>query len=512
MLKQRNTSQKSEKTSAKTTAAQNNAQAAAEQSQSISKTQSHTPKPRELSDVGKVHSSSAIGKNLDEIGWTNASTGLPSSSEKHQYRRHFRRVSKFNPYTIFDSPEWHNSQFTGFYVLFWVVITVLSVRILLMNYLETGSPLQTNIIGTLTEDLTHVALVDFVMYLCLYPVYFGQLLVAKGYVNWYSWGWIVQHIYQAAFLGTFVGYARMQNLPWIAQIFLTLHALVQLMKMHSFAVFNGYMKTLEIKIASNQPKTDLERELIQQATSELEEYPKNLKLHDFFMYTMYPTVVYETNYPRTDRIRWGYAFSKISATMGIFVVMIVVAEQMMHPVAVWANQLRESGSLWERVEGYPLVFLNIFPPFVLLYLLTFYIIWDAILNSIAELTMFGDREFYRDWWNSTQWAKFARDWNVPVHNFLQRHVYSSSRLFLKLSRNQAMTFTFILSSFVHELAMYVIFGRVRGYLLLMQLTQLPMQFLSEVKFFKERPRFGLVMFWFGIALGPSILCSLYLTF
>lgn len=511
MLKQRNTSQERRK---KGSQAETRTKAqAATKAQPANEPQQHdTKEPRELSKVGKVHSSSAIGKNLDEIGWTSVSTGLTSSADKPQYRRHFRRVTKFNPYTIFDSPEWHNSQFAGFYVLFWVIITVLTVRILLMNFLKTGRPLQTNIIGTLTEDLTHVALVDFVMYLCLYPVYFGQVLVAKGYINWSSWGWIAQHIYQAVFLGAFVGYARLQKLPWIAQIFLTLHALVQLMKMHSFAVFNGYMKTLEIKIAANKPKTDLERELIQQATDELEEYPANLTFRDFFMYTMYPTVVYETNYPRTDHIRWGYAFSKIAATLGIFVVMIVVAEQMMHPVAVWANRLRESGSLYERIEGYPLVFLNIFPPFVLLYLLTFYIIWDAILNSLAELTMYGDREFYRDWWNSTQWAKFARDWNVPVHNFLQRHVYSSSRLFLKLSRSQAMVFTFLLSSLVHELAMYVIFGRVRGYLLLMQLTQLPMQFISQIKFFRDRPRFGLVMFWFGIALGPSILCSLYLTF
>lgn len=45
-----------------------------------------------------------------------------------------------------------------------------------------------------------------------------------------------------------------------------------------------------------------------------------------------------------------------------------------------------------------------------MYLLVFYIIWDAILNGIAELTRFSDREFYGPWWNSVTWDQFAREW------------------------------------------------------------------------------------------------------
>lgn len=461
------------------------------------------PETKQREEKPQMVSASSIG-HLD--------SSKLAKEQRPNYRPHFFKTAKYRPYTILDSPEWHSSQFLGFYVLFWVVVTVLVARILLMNFLETGRPLQTHVISILSEELLHVAMVDLVMYLALYPVYFGQLAVSKGYINWESWGWILQHVYQITFLVTFVLYARMQQLPWIAQIFLTLHALVQLMKMHSFAVFNGYMKIVELKVKQNKPRNDFDKIVLEEARKELEIYPKNLTLHSFFMYTMYPTVVYEFSYPRTEKIRWGYAAGKIAATLGVFLCMIVVSEQMMHPVAVWANSLRENGTLLERIQGYPLVFLKVFPPFILLYLLTFFIIWDAILNSIAELSRFGDREFYRDWWNSTDWSKFARDWNVPVHNFLQRHVYTSSRLFLNLSRTQAMFFTFLLSSAVHELAMWVIFGRVRGFLFMMQLTQLPMQILSKLKFFSDRPRLGLVMFWFGIALGPSILCSMYLTF
>ena len=34
-------------------------------------------------------------------------------------------------------------------------------------------------------------------------------------------------------------------------------------------------------------------------------------------------------------------------------------------------------------------------------ILGFFLVFDCILCSFAELTRFADREFYRDWWNST---------------------------------------------------------------------------------------------------------------
>lgn len=473
----------------------------------------------EAKPVVNATASDAVVKEVKKGG-----AGEP---KRVNYRPHFHKTAKFHPHTILDSPEWKNSQFFGFYVLFWVVCAVYHFRILLMNYAETGQLLRRDILDTLLRDLWHVALVDFAMYILMYPVFFLQKLVAAGYINWRSFGWMLQHIYQTLYLVLFVSYARVNDFTWIAQIFLTLHALVQMMKMHSFAVYNGFIKSVSLKadrlessIADRgdsskfdaQLSDSFDKELLAEMKKEVDTYPGNLTLRNFFMYTMFPVVVYEASYPRTDRIRWSYAFRKILATLGVFMVMIVIAQQQMHPVALRAIEIRENYPLEDRLKQYPLVFLEVFPPFMMLYLLTFYIIWDAILNSIAELTKFGDREFYRDWWNSTEWANFARDWNVPVHNFLQRHVYLSSRLFLKFSKIQAMFFTFFFSALVHELAMYVIFGRVRGFLLFIQLTQLPMQFLSELHFFKSRPTLGLIMFWLGVAVGPSFVCSLYLTF
>ncbi|GMM52156.1 sterol acyltransferase [Starmerella bacillaris] len=424
----------------------------------------------------------------------------------------FYQAAMYRPYSVLDSPEWTNSKFFGFYVLFWVAISVSMLRILLLNVFKNGYPLGRNVIATLQRDWWHVGLADLVMYIAMYPTFFMQYAVSKKWVNWKRYGWILQHLYQSAYLVTFVLYARARSFTWIAQIFLTLHCLVQIMKMHSFAVFNGYMFYLKEALENPKIVEKLDKQDLEQYTEQLGKYPKNLTLHNFFMYTMYPTCVYELEYPRTEKIRWGFVFRQVVATLGIFMCMTIIAEQSMHPIAVQASELREHGSLLTRIKGYPLIFMEVYAPFMLLYILTFYIIWHSIMNGIAELSRYGDREFYRDWWNSTEWAKFARDWNVPVHNFLQRHVYTSSRLQLQLSKGSAMFFTFLLSSVVHELAMWVIFGRLRGFLFGLQLMQLPMQLLSNLKFFKSRPTLGLVTFWFGIALGPSILCSLYLTF
>ena len=132
------------------------------------------------------------------------------------------------------------------------------------------------------------------------------------------------------------------------------------------------------------------------------------------------------------------------------------------------------------------------------------------LNLLAELTGFADRGFYSAWWNSTSWDEFARDWNRPVHNFLLRHVYHSSISSFKLSRSTATLVTFLLSACVHELVMWCIFKKLRGYLMGMQMMQLPLVSLARTKWMRGRKTLGNVMFWVGIFTGPSFLCSLYL--
>ena len=126
--------------------------------------------------------------------------------------------------------------------------------------------------------------------------------------------------------------------------------------------------------------------------------------------------------------------------------------------------------------------------------------------------MFADRDFYGPWWSCTDFSDFARLWNKPVHNFLLRHVYHSSISAFKVNKIQAAMITFIILSIVHELVMYVIFGIFRGYLLLFQMSQIPLIMLSRSRFLRGRKILGNIICWFGFISGPSIIFCLYLVF
>lgn len=74
------------------------------------------------------------------------------------------------------------------------------------------------------------------------------------------------------------------------------------------------------------------------------------------------------------------------------------------------------------------------------------------------------------------WDQFARDWNRPVHVFLLRHVYHSSISSMKVNKHTATLITFFLSACIHELVMWCLFNKLRGYLLVLQMCQLPVRF------------------------------------
>lgn len=45
----------------------------------------------------------------------------------------------------------------------------------------------------------------------------------------------------------------------------------------------------------------------------------------------------------------------------------------------------------------------------LLMFVSFFHLW---MNILAELTRFGDREFYHDWWNVSNFGEYWRKWNI----------------------------------------------------------------------------------------------------
>jgi len=89
-------------------------------------------------------------------------------------------------------------------------------------------------------------------------------------------------------------------------------------------------------------------------------------------------------------------------------------------------------------------------PNLYLWLLMFYALFHCWLNVLAELTRFGDRRFYEDWWNAASFGEYWKRWNLPVHHWCLRHVYFPM-LRRGWSKLQSGFTVFLISGLLHEL-------------------------------------------------------------
>ncbi|KAG1880505.1 MBOAT, membrane-bound O-acyltransferase family-domain-containing protein [Suillus tomentosus] len=244
---------------------------------------------------------------------------------------------------------------------------------------------------------------------------------------------------------------------------------------------------------------DLDSELVSTGPEQVR-WPDNVTYRNLAVYQLIPTLVYELEYPRTDRIRPMYIFEKTVAFMGSFALLYTVAECFIIPLTPTPDQ-----SFFRSL-------LDLALPFMIAFLLLFYIIFECICNAFAELSYFADRLFYEDWWNSTSWEEFSRKWNKPVHSFLLRHVYASTRASYGLSRTTAMFVTFFLSAMAHELVMAIVTKKIRMYLFLMQLVQIPLILVSRAPVIQRNKLMGNVVFWLGLYAGFPLLCVAYVAY
>ncbi|KAG8427570.1 Sterol O-acyltransferase 2 (Sterol-ester synthase 2), variant 2 [Metarhizium acridum] len=134
-------------------------------------------------------------------------------------------------------------------------------------------------------------------------------------------------------------------------------------------------------------------------------YPNNLTFLGHYEWIPLPTLVYELEYPRSQGISWKYVAEKLVAMVGVLFVLNQVAQYSIYPVVMKTVQMKENGlPLAARFREFPLLLLDLIFPFMMEYLLVWYLIWETILNVLAELTYFADRSFYDAWWNSGMFA------------------------------------------------------------------------------------------------------------
>ncbi|CAH8381098.1 unnamed protein product [Eruca vesicaria subsp. sativa] len=124
------------------------------------------------------------------------------------------------------------------------------------------------------------------------------------------------------------------------------------------------------------------------------------------------------SYPRSPCIRKGWVarqFAKLIIFTGF---MGFIIEQYINPI-VRNSKHPLKGDLLYGIERV----LKLSVPNLYVWLCMFYCFFHLWLNILAELLCFGDREFYKDWWNAKSVGDYWRMWNMPVHKWMVRHVY-----------------------------------------------------------------------------------------
>ncbi|KAK9764416.1 Sterol O-acyltransferase 2 (Sterol-ester synthase 2) [Basidiobolus ranarum] len=412
--------------------------------------------------------------------------------------------------------------FRGFFTLFWIAMGFFLLQTFMTNFKLTGYITGSYLFSILSKDLGSLFIADMV----LIGATFISLAIQKAIVcDWFHReyaGMIIQHIYQTSYLALAISWALWKDWPWVQTTFFILHAISNLMKVHSYISYNGELSVSYERLkllkqdqenlikASKKNDKDVDPEIAQELKDQINDactslakgnvqYPNNVTVKNFWEYLLFPTLVYELDYPRTERIRPWYLFEKCLAFLGTFILLYVTIEHQIIPI------------LDDSVENTSVIFtiLQLIFPFMIAHLLVFYIIFECVCNGFAEISRFADRSFYDDWWNSATFDEYARKWNRPVHLFLLRHVYLDSIQTYKLSKKSATYLTFLLSSCLHELVMVIITRRFRLYLFFLQMFQLPLIWLGRRPIVHRYPWLGNTLFWFGLVSGIPLLGVLY---
>ncbi|XP_074941918.1 LOW QUALITY PROTEIN: diacylglycerol O-acyltransferase 1 [Phalacrocorax aristotelis] len=172
-------------------------------------------------------------------------------------------------------------------------------------------------------------------------------------------------------------------------------------------------------------------------------YPANLTYRNLYYFLFAPTLCYELNFPRSPRVRKRFLLRRLFEMLFFTQLLVGLIQQWMVPTI--QNSMKpfrdmDYSRIIERL-------LKLAVPNHLIWLIFFYWFFHSCLNVVAEVMQFGDREFYRDWWNSESVTYFWQNWNIPVHKWCLRHFYKPMLRWGGQQVDAAQVAVFLVSAF-----------------------------------------------------------------
>jgi len=229
-------------------------------------------------------------------------------------------------------------------------------------------------------------------------------------------------------------------------------------------------------------------------------------LKDLIYFFSIPTFCFQLWYPRNPKIRWNFVAKRIGECILCWALFTFILNQYIRPIMDESVLILERGSILEIMER----IIRISFPSTVCWILFFFGTFQYIFNIQAELTRFADRQFYKDWWNCRDLSEYWRLWNLPIHEFLTRHVYFPL-LRRGHSREVGKLVVFLLSAIFHEYWASVPLRLFAAWAFLAMLVQAPIMIIeTKIDKLLKGSQIGNIFFWISFCfVGQPTALLLY---
>ncbi|KAI8898282.1 MBOAT, membrane-bound O-acyltransferase family-domain-containing protein, partial [Globomyces pollinis-pini] len=397
-------------------------------------------------------------EKINSNGYSDQVDSKSKLDSVHSIQIHRSRVSPL-------SRDASNQNFRGFFNLSILLLAVSNFRLMLGNFLRFGFLVGFPTISIHERDilwsLTNI-------FLQIGPIVFTYLLewnlvkqsfkssnnrILSNYLQ-------ILNIMISFTVSCFISYFKIWH-P-LASVAPLLSSIVLSLKLTSYSFVNSelwyYAKTVELAKKNDIP-----------VTVSLP-YPANISLYNLVYFIIAPTLCYQPIYPKTERISTTFLLKRLCELFISVLGMYFLAVQYLMPVL--EDCIREMDDsrhihLVERILKLSIVSVGI-------WLLGFYAIFHSWLNFLAELLQFGDREFYKAWWNAKDISEYWRLWNAPVHHWCKRHVFRPLISYYKVNPMIAVFCVFTVSAILHEVLVGIPTHNLNGFAFWGMMLQIPL--------------------------------------
>ncbi|SMY22980.1 unnamed protein product [Zymoseptoria tritici ST99CH_1A5] len=326
----------------------------------------------------------------------------------------------------------------------------------------------------------------------------------KANKSWFStwrmvaWCHAVNATFMLAF-ATYVVYYGIHN-PGLGALS-EIHAVIVWLKVCSYAFTN---RDLRHAFLHPDPSGESKLPLLYESCP----YPQNINFSNLTYFWWAPTLVYQPVYPRSPRVRWDFVFRRCCEFSFLCVLVWLTCAQ--YAVPLLQNSLDDISKL----HGYNILerVMKLSTISLVCWLAGFFALFQSFLNALAEIMRFGDREFYSDWWNSSDVRSYWTSWNKPVSHFMKRHVYAPM-VGRGVPPVLAQFLTFMFSGVLHEALIGIPTHNILGVAFLGMMGQIPLIILTDmIKKFGGKGQnaklVGNLIFWLSFCIFGQPLAAL----